>query len=624
MKARIHLRREGLVSAGSVLLPILLFWIVLAFRIPPSFTQNFHAYSPVIFFIVLIFYYISFCLPKNLGIFVCLCLTMLLFGLSLSYLWTSGFSDNFIISGLLPYKDAKNYYYGANLILNGIPVVNAQQATERPLFPAFLASALFLMGENLKIAIAVITQLMGLGLYLSARQIRNLFGALSASVYAVFLYFYIQTLIGYTMSETFGFALGCFAFALILPAALHLKRVDLMLGLVILIVAVSARAGTFIIFPLFVIWTGWVLRVEKRFSWKAAGVAFVITTTAYLLVNAAFPRFLDIPSGSSFKNFSYAIYGQVRGGIGWHSAIVELGTRDSSTVYRAAFQYFLEHPTQLFVGFAKAYHDFFTPGARGIFSVIWDKGQTQLSFLLSLAALALMVLGLIRLIKDVHHNPSSLLLAGFIGVILSIPFLPPVDGDVRFYASTTPFIFAVAALGISSFLKGLQEKYLLEEDLHGELLVSRFSSLSLLALTLLIPSAIYVRGYKPAHELPVCEPKQKVFVMEPHPGTYIDLVKDKSSACGFLPEMCLDDFDKNNSEKSVDDFYQRLLTLTENNAGNVRIIEGFDLVAERLHYYFVSRDKLPDDPLPKLMSGCAVTISTRNQIIFQVESILPR
>ena len=65
---------------------------------------------------------------------------MLLLALTLSFLWTSGFSDNFVIGGLLPYKDAKNYFLGANLLLNGCLIRNAGQALGRPLFSGFLSS----------------------------------------------------------------------------------------------------------------------------------------------------------------------------------------------------------------------------------------------------------------------------------------------------------------------------------------------------------------------------------------------------------------------------------------------------------------------------------------------------
>ena len=602
--------------AASILFPFLLFWVVLALGVPASFSQYFHQYSPTYFLIVLALYYLSLRLPDKFQVVACLGLTMILFALPLSNMWSTGFSDNAIIGGLLPFKDGGFYYYGANLILKGIPVVYANQATERPLFPGFLASVLWFTGQNLQITIAVIVQLMGSGLYLAVRQIKNSLGVLSASLFAVLLYFYIMPWTGYMMSETLGFALGCFGFALICLTAHKLKWFDLLLGLTVLMVAISARAGAFFVFPFLLVWIGWTQRGEKSFSWKQAAYALAFIFVGYFLVNSLYARLLGIPPGLTFRNFSYALYGQVHGGTGWHSAIAELGTRESSVVYRAAWDYFRAHPADLFIGFAKAYRDFFLAG--------WYAGDGWtywLNFVIWLITIALTILGLVRLFKDIPSNFSTLLLAGFIGVFLSIPFLPPVDGGTRFYASTMTFFYAIPAVGIGWLSKSRQTKVESLDHLQTEFMAPRFLSLAMLGLILLLPPVLFVRGHKPAHQIPACSPEQRPFVIELHPDSYIDLVKAGSEQCGSIPEVCLSDSQNNNSEKSTDDFYQELYRFADNTTANVRIIPAFELVAEKMHYFFISRDKLPDGPLPNLLSGCATRIITKNQTIFQVDTI---
>src|SRR5258706_11805738 len=561
----------------------LLFWVVLALKIPASFSQYFHLYSPGLFLVVLALYYLSFRLPNKVQILVCFGMTMVLFALPLSYMWTSGFSDNGLIGGLLPYKDARNYYFGANLILNGLPVIGAQQATERPLFPGFLASVLLLTGHNLKLTIAVIVQLMGIGFYLAVRQIKVSLGILTASLYAALLYFYINPWIGYIMSETLGFALGCFGFTLICIAAHKLKWVDLLFGLFVLLMAISAWVGAFFIFPMLVIWVGWVMRGTRSFSLKKAGYALVFILVGYFLINSIYARLLDIPSGLSFRNFSYALYGQVRGGTGWHSAIVELGTRDSSAVYRATWEYFREHPTDLFIGFAQAYRGFFLSG--------WQSGDGWyywLNFVIRLATITLIVLGLVRSFKDIRSNFSSLLLAGFIGVFLSIPFLPPVDGGMRFYASTMPFFYAIPAVGIGWLSKNAQTKITSSDNLQPESMAPRFVSLGMVGLILFLPLVSYAVSYKPAHQVPPCTPEQKPFVIELHPDSYIDLVKDGSAQCGSIPEVCLNDSQRNNTEIAADDFYQEIYRLVDNTDANARIFPALELVAEKMHYFYIS------------------------------------
>ena len=620
MSTTVELKKIKFSTVISLLIPLILFWVILIIGIPYSITFHFTIYSFALFVIILLTYFLSLRLRGNVEVLVSLGLIMLLFALTLSYKWTSGFSDNFIIGGLLPYKDAKNYYLGADLILHGLPMEKAGQATERPLFPGFLSSLLMLTGQNLKIALAVIVQLAGIGLYLSARPIRQLMGALSASLYFTFMYFYIQPLIGYTLSELLGFTLGCFAFVLIWQASHSLRWFDLTIGLITLLVAVSARAGAFFIFPMLSIWAGWIFRREKHFSIRAAGYAILVVLAGYFLVNTVHAQLLGIPSGSAFGNFSYALYGQVRGGTGWHSAIEELGTRNPSSVYRAALQFFLEHPLSLFIGFAKSYRDFFLPGSQSIFAFRVDGWQDWANLALWVGTMALLLRGLIRQVKDIHLNLASLLVAGFAGVVLSIPFLPPIDGGARFHASTMPFFFMIPAMGVSQLARWMEQNFTSKEYLYGDSMILHSVSITLVALTLIVPVGIYSFSHKPAYAMPSCPSQQEPFVMEVHQGSYIDLLRDGRTQCGFVPEVCFSDFEKNNTEKKVDDFYQELLLLTRNNDTNVRIIPAIDLINEEFHYFYVPHG-LKDSSSLDVVSGCATEIKTKNQSIFRVESI---
>src|SRR5687768_917116 len=100
MSTSIEVKQIKLSTVISLLVPLLLFWVVLTFRIPYSITLYFHTYSFGLFVIILPLYYLSLRLQDNLGVLAFFGLTMLLFALALSYKWTSGFSDNFVIGGL--------------------------------------------------------------------------------------------------------------------------------------------------------------------------------------------------------------------------------------------------------------------------------------------------------------------------------------------------------------------------------------------------------------------------------------------------------------------------------------------------------------------------------------------
>ena len=623
MKAKLNLSGRNFNKLIAFLLPFLLYWIILQFRISSSFSQSFHSYSLALFLLVLVLYYAAFQAPEQYRALAVFGLTMTLFALSLSYIWSSGFSDNFLIGGLLPYKDAKNYYAGANLILNGLPMVNAGQATERPLFPGFLASVLLLTHQNLKIALGLIVQFAGIGLYVSTQRIYKVFGVLAASLFATLLYFYIQPWIGYTLSELLGFIAGCWGFTMIWLASEDLKISDLILGSAVLLLAVSARAGAFLIFPLLALWMGWMFRSQKRFSWKAVFSAVAILLVMYVLMNPLFSREVGIPPGSSFGNFSYALYGQVRGGTGWHSAIAELGTRNPDAVYRAAWNFFLKHPVSILIGFAKAYRDFFWLGDGSIFPFSGRGWQSNLNLVLWLGTLLLLVRGLFQLLKDMRARYAALLLAGFVGVFLSIPFLPPIDGGSRFHAGTICFFFAPLAIGITSFTRNTQEKNSSENNWQSDLILSRSVSASLLAFVFIVPIFIYALSRKPVYSNLSCPAGQQSFSIKLQPDAYLDLVKDTSTQCGFAPEVCLNDFEKNNTELKTDDFYQYLISHAKRENTNVRLIPAFDLIQDDYYYFYLPLGIISNQNSSSLIEGCGVEIRTKNQNIFQVKSISP-
>ncbi len=603
------------IHAGQVavwLVPMILFWLVLAFEIPYSFTGYFHHYLPFVFFCVLFCFYSTFRSRGDFSVLTSFGLTMLLFALTLSFLWTSGFSDNFLIGGLLPYKDAKNYYLGANLLLNGLPIRVAGQALGRPLFPGFLSSLLLLTGQNLKVTLAALVQLAGIGLFLSARQVRQAMGALGGTLYITFMYFYFQLIAGYAMSETLGFIGGCFSFALLWRVAQDRKWFDLLIGLILLMMAVSARAGAFIAFPFLALWAGWVFRGAKRFSLFSFSIVCTILAVGYFIVNTVYPRLLGVPEGSSFGNFAYTIYGQVRGGIGWHSAIAELGTRNPSRVFQAARDVFLANPSGFLQGAAKAYADFFLPGVSSIFMFGGDASDLILWFLM----IAIMLRGLYWLVFKPRSEISTLILAGFIGIFLSIPFLPPIDGGNRFYASTMPFFFILLAVGVNRF--ALDET---PAPVKNELFFLRFASVSLLALTVLLPPVTLRASSRPALNAPACSPEQRPFVIKINAGAYVDIIRDGNASCGLAPEICLDDFRKHNTELGIDDFHQGLDTLASSSSLGIRIIPTINLLDGYFQYFVTTDSRVFTGASYELMSGCATRLQTENQRIFLIESI---
>jgi len=617
MSAMLEGKRISVSSIAAWLIPAILFWVVLTIEIPYSFTRYFHSYEPVVFLFLLPLFYLSFRLKGDWNVLATFGLTMLLYALTLSFMWTSGFSDNFIISGLLPYKDAKNYYLGANLLMNGLPVRVAGQAMGRPLFPGFLSSLLILTGQNLKLALGILTQLAGIGLYVTARQVRQGMGVLAGTLYATFMYFYFQIIAGFVMSESLGFIGGCFGFALIWYAARHRRWFDFLLGAGLLLVAVSARAGAFLIFPMLALWAGWAFRGSKRYSLLVLILVLAVLAGGYFIVNSVYPGLLGVPEGSSFGNFAYTIYGQVRGGLGWHSAIDELGTRIPANVYRAAWDYFLTNPSDFLKGILKAYADFFLPGEGSIFVFGAADQNYFLDLIFWVLTFIILLRGLYLLIFKQRSDVSTLLLAGFIGIFLSIPFLPPIDGGMRFYASSMPFFFAPLAVGVSRISDQDEWPALAKMELFS----LHFVSVALLTLTVLLPPVTLRATSMPDSKEPLCPSEQRPFVIDVNPGSYIDLVEGKNASCGLAPNICYEDFLTHNTEMHIDDFYQQLDSLATASQTDMRVDPTINLLDGYFQYFILTDKQVLSGSSVESLSGCATRIQTENQRIFWVESI---
>jgi len=598
-------------------IPVIIFFLALSIKIPFSVSRFFASYSHAFFLILLILYFASFRLSGKFSWLAGACLTLLLFGLTLSFLWTSGFSNDKIIGGLLPYRDAFDYYNGARSILIGKLIANfAGGATWRPLFPGFLASLLLLVKQNLQLAQAILVGIVGICYYLSAYYLRNLLGASAAAIYMTLIYFYIQSLIGSAYTELLGLAFGCLGFVLLSSAGSTKRRADLILGLVILMTAVSVRAGTFFIFPVLVLWAGRAFRKQTSFSWKHAGIALTTIILTYLTVNTIFNKLMVEPGGFPFGNFAFTLYGQVVGGAGYHYAFEELGFRNPASILRAAGRFFLDHPMSFFIGSAKAYRDFFLP-QLGILGFRATDSLTWTDVIFWLIAIFLMISGLIRLLKKNATPEMSLLIAGFAGIILSVPFLPPIDGGIRIYASTMPFLYALPAYSIAkSFSK--------EHVGEGFPLIKPVRAISgiLIALTIVVPVFIMKLARTPTVTTPSCSPGQIPYSVMVSKGSYIDLVPDNTVSCGHIPNVCISDLQNNMGTSDPSDLEVYQILISQADVSIIRVFPADDMIGGKFHLFVGASSELNFQE-NTIVTGCATNFFVKGRpSIYKIESVV--
>jgi hypothetical protein len=278
-----------------------------------------------------------------------------------------------------------------------------------------------------------------------------------------------------------------------------------------------------------------------------------------------------------------------------------MGTRDPEIIMDAAIEFFKAHPLSLLIGTAKAYRDFFLPGDSGIFS-FYDSNKWIDNALWGIN-LILLLFALKRAIKNIKKPITSLLLASFIGIFLSIPFLPPIDGGKRFYASTMPLFFAFIAIALPSIAE--EKKAWILDKKTGVALLS-----GLLALMTLVPAPILLRlSTPPEIEQPSCPADQVPYALRVDPNFSINLVSSQERLGNELSSLYIDDFAKNGTQRSVDPFFAEMVKQTEIQEGRTRIFTANNLVINGRFHFFVSPAELLEKVPPRtVVSGCATEL----------------
>jgi hypothetical protein len=589
------------------LIPLSIYILTLKAGIPQNTSHFFQVYSFGLFLLVLCLHYFVLREKHTGTTLIFWGFSLILFALPLVFLWSTAYSDNKVFAGFLPYKDGKNYFLASQKILNGFPAGGSSQGTWRPLFPGLLSSLLLITDKNLQWAIAALVLMVAVAAFLSARQIQPVLGILASTYYLTLIYFYIQPWLGYTMSEVPGMIFGCLGFALLWKSAQSKKNLDLVLGLFLLFIGVSARAGAFFIFPTLVLWAGWAWRAEKRFSFTAFLISIATVIISLVLVSGVYPRLLGITE-SAQGNFAYTIYGQVRGGIGWLDSVKELNTSRPELVYQEAYHYFLRHPLSLLIGAAKSYRDFFFPGYIGIFGSIWH-GNSLLDMGVWFINTILVAIGLFQSVKHIRTSHASLVLAGFAGILLSIPFLPPGDGGIRFYASTMPFFFIVPAFALRTNRQIEMAEFIQPLYSFGFLLIF---------MTVLLPPLTQRMAALPQFRALDCDSGETPFAIRVSHGSYLDFQPDSATSCGYLPDICLGDFRANGVERGVDDFFDEVVAIAESSNIPTRFLIGYNLLEDNMYYFAGSPDQLQEGPV----TGCALEDRTSKQKILIVQSVV--
>lgn len=503
--------------------------------------------------VILIFLllYGSFRLPGRIGTLLSLSCTLSIFALGLAGLWALGQTQSTILSGIVPLFDAGNYYIDALRLQSGqdFSVVSAR----RPLYPGMLAVVLWATQHNLMAALGVFTLISALACYIAAKQIQRTSGAEVAVLVLCILFLYYRYHSGAVMTENLGFPLGALGFALLWRGAADRSQKMIALGLLVFTLALNARAGTFFVLPVILVWGGFLFRQEgSKFSTRffTLGSAAVLAGFA---INLLMVRLLASPSGVPFANFSYSLYGLASGGKSWNyvfetqpeiTQLVE--PYQSREIYRLAFELIRDNPALFLKGIFYNWYMLFADSGYSAYSYVGgesDDIQDVLQWLLFI----LCAFGFLKWFRKPGDPLAGLVAVAAIGVLLSVPFLPPTDASrMRPYAASIIVFGLLPGMGLSSLLEFFNLRlFNVPDPQYSGRTMLVMMSVALLSIMVIGPVLIKSSSFVPQFNRAECAPDQTLVSIRFDPGTHVSILRQNEPGLDWIPNVHLGRFRRN-------------------------------------------------------------------------------
>jgi hypothetical protein len=380
------------------------------------------------------------------------------------------------IWGILPQTDSGLYYTAACDLLNG-QQITAMTGARHP-FPLLWAVLLNIFKHDFRSVTFVLTIVMAVATWSAFEVIRLRLGGLAAAVYLMCVTFYIRIYCtGLFMTEQMAVVYSLCAVSMLVASITIQGKVKVWLycgGLFFLTQALNARPAAYMTLP-FLVLASWVLfQRDLRARSKMVGLGAVVVTIALLLHGVTYYRIVESPSPS---NAWFCIYGLLNNGT-WvdgrkkaqellqdkgrpqpsdRQQAVESISQALELLRRECLAEISRHPTKLLGGWWRALRFLWSKNIpfRAVYPQmpsVWFTESARWCTVLGLASSLFFLLRGKRLAPKLktYQALSWLNLAALLGMIFSLPFAPPWDGETRIFAATLPLFFLLAASGPGS------------------------------------------------------------------------------------------------------------------------------------------------------------------------------
>ncbi len=403
----------------------------------------------------------------NVVIFLLLFFTFLVNFTCLFEKWASGdiTSHSFnTIAGILPFKDANGVASGAKDL---VEFGNLNSATSRrPIAALCYSFLLSITNQNLFNTLMIVAVLVSSSIFFVGKALYHYFGVIAAVVGIIMLSYFYLPFNGTLLTEPIGLMYGNISMALFLIAFYEKKANLFLLGLFVLTIGISARAGAFFAVPAIILYATYHFRDKHFVNFKLGAISlvlvFIALNMAPLLLKVVGPQEGYVYQG----NFSYKLYGMVVGGEEWdyilkkHPEISDLPMQERPDyIYSLTSQAFKANPFGIVKSIFKDIWFIIT----NPFAFLWNlKSQFLCNKYFFLVPAVFFFLQFYKFKLSEKSAISLFLLFGLLGVIASYPFVSG-SGGYRVFAATIAINFSIIAIGASFMVSKIKE-YVAEES----------------------------------------------------------------------------------------------------------------------------------------------------------------
>jgi hypothetical protein len=454
--------------------------------------------------------------------------------------WSVGINDLCTAKMLIPVGDCAGHLFEAARLAHG--QLLTEWGSHHMVSHGYAAALSFLLGQNLQHELLLMAIVAALGLAYCTMAVRAAFGALAGAVFLMMAgLFFFDNNLGTLSVEMYGVPMGLLGTALLLEGAKTGKWPWQLAGIFVLSIALIARMGAFLVLPL----AGLSLAISQP-TWRRRALMLGASAGCVIfafLLNALLTKFLCEPQSTPMgMDFWHHLYGMLTGGT-WNSSIA---THSAQEAKNECFKLLHGNPALVFSASWKAIRFFFSELTSFAY-LPWRWLNIGLACMLAPGAACCLVF--------IRRSEYRLVLFCMVGILLSIPFVPPWDAGIRPYAATMPLqiIGAVAALGMVSEIVAARMKRKNRDLAENTTHVSYSGHAAALAgvilsLCLVMPLLMTKTGMhfgKP--ETAYLDGKSWIRFV---PGTYLRIIPDNAAKYSYVPFIRRSDYVRENKASS--------------------------------------------------------------------------